>query len=72
MMAIAAMTTQAQSVVDLTKWENTTLCLDDMVVHVDTNILQKESVKVQSVQYANILINDSVMMFGTTDGALSA
>lgn len=70
MMAIAAMTTQAQSVVDLTKWENTTLCLDDMVVHVDTIILQKESVKVQSVQYANILINDSVMMFGTTDGAL--
>ena len=70
MMAIAAMTTQAQSVVDLTKWEDTTLCLDDMFEHVDTIILQKESVKVQSVQYANILLNDSVMMFGTTDGAL--
>lgn len=70
MMAIAAMTTQAQNVVDLTKWEDTTLCLDDMFEHVDTIILQKESVKVQSVQYANILLNDSVMMFGTTDGAL--
>ena len=70
MMAFAAMTTQAQNVVDLTKWEDTTLCLDDMIEHVDTIILQKESVKVQSVQYANILLNDSVMMFGTTDGAL--
>ena len=69
-MVFAAMTTQAQSVVDLTKWEDSILCLDDTTEHVDTIILKKESINVQAVQQANILINDSVIMFGTTDGAL--
>ena len=69
-MVFAAMTTQAQSVVDLTKWEDSILRLDDATEHVDTIILKKESINIQAVQQANILINDSVIMFGTTDGAL--
>lgn len=49
-MVFAAMTTQAQSVVDLTKWEDSILCLDDTTEHVDTIILKKESINVQAIQ----------------------
>ena len=60
----------AQNTIDFTVAKDTVLCLERMVERIDTIVLNRSELNVQSVRTANIIMNDSVLMFGAMDGAL--
>lgn len=60
----------AQTVVDFTSCKNIVLDLERIVEKIDTIVVSKSELNVQSVKTANIVMNDSVLMFGAMDGAL--
>ena len=62
--------TYAQVKIDLTSYRDTIVRLEHVTGRVDTIFVDKSDVGIQYVPNANILVNDSLVMFGAMDGAV--
>ena len=62
--------TYAQVKIDLTSYRDTIVHLEHVTGRVDTIFVDKSDVGIQYVPNANILVNDSLVMFGAMDGAV--
>lgn len=67
---LAVLDGSAQCVIDLTKDKEVSLCLDGEVERIDTVVIQKNKEYATPVRYANLLMNDSILMLGASDGQL--
>ena len=71
MMALAlTIGAQAQTIIDLTKTNSVVVPLDNRIERIDTLVLQRNDVNIQSISNANLLVNDSLVMLGAMDGAV--
>ena len=70
-MALAlTVSVQAQTIIDLTKENSVVVPLDNRIERIDTLVLQRDDVNIQSIPNANLLVNDSLVMLGAMDGAV--
>ncbi|MDE5738882.1 MAG: hypothetical protein K2H92_01020, partial [Bacteroidaceae bacterium] len=67
---IAIQGIRAQNTIDFTVAKDTVLCLERMVERIDTIVLSRSDLSIQSISFANILMNDSLVMLGAMDGAV--
>lgn len=61
---------QAQNSINLTKTNSAVVSLENRLKRIDTLVLQRNDVNIQSIPNANLLVNDSLIMLGTMDGAV--
>lgn len=60
----------AQTVVDFISCKDIVLDFERIVEKIDTIVVSRSELNVQSVRTANIVMNDSMLMFGAMDGTL--
>lgn len=60
----------AQNMIDLTSYQDTILHLEHIIRNADTIILNKSIIDIRSIPNANLLVNDSLVMLGSMDGAV--
>ena len=67
---VLAASASAQIIIDLNKENGVVVPLDNRVNRIDTLVLQRNDVNIQSIPNANLLVNDSLVMLGAMDGAV--
>ncbi|MBO7618238.1 MAG: hypothetical protein J6T22_13690 [Bacteroidales bacterium] len=70
MALVLTVSVQAQIIIDLTKENSVVVPLDNRIERIDTLVLQRDDVNIQSIPNANLLVNDSLVMLGAMDGAV--
>ena len=61
---------QGQTIIDLSKENGAVLSFDNQVKTIDTLVLRRDNINIQSIPNANLLVNDSLVMLGAMDGAV--
>ena len=70
MALVLTVSVQAQIIIDLTKENSVVVPLDNRIERIDTLVLQRDDVNIQSIPNANLLVNDSLVMLGAMDEAV--